>query len=410
MVTESPHPQPPPLGQPLRAERLATDTRLVHRLSRNGSEAFAEEDAEGGEMPDISVVIPMRNEQESVVALYEELRDVLAETPLTWEAIFVDDGSNDQTVARLVSACEGDERVTVMQLARRFGQTAALAAGFRLSRGRVLVPMDADLQNDPRDIPMLVEALDEPPGYDVVSGWRRRRQDKFLTRRLPSVIANRVIARVTWTKINDFGCTLKAYRREALEEIRIYGEMHRFLPAICQWRGARVTERVVNHRPRLHGTSKYGLRRTAKVLLDLVTIKFLGDYLTKPLYFFAKVGVACMFMALLFLGIAVGQKYGYFYTGPEGLSLNRNVLVLFAMMLFLMTVMIMMMGVISELLVRIYHESQGMAPYRVRRIIRGVAGRRGGGELDAHRNGKEGSVGSEGRKRGASAGAFTPAS
>jgi glycosyltransferase involved in cell wall biosynthesis len=324
--------------------------------------------------PHISVVIPMRNEEENVVPLYTELREVLSEGPYPWEAIFVDDGSNDQSVALLLGAAGGDPRVTVVQFARRFGQTAALDAGFRLARGRVLVPMDADQQNDPRDIGALVAALDEAPGYEVVSGWRKDRRDKFLSRRLPSLMANRLIARMTWTRIHDFGCTLKAYRREALEDIKIYGEMHRFLPAICQWRGARVTERVVNHRPRLRGTSKYGLRRTAKVMLDLVTVKFLGDYLTKPLYFFAKIGLACMSLALVSLTVAVAQKFGYLYSGPEGLSLNRNVLVLFSMMLFLVTVMILMMGVISELLVRIYHESQGRAPYRVRSITRCAPG------------------------------------
>jgi glycosyltransferase involved in cell wall biosynthesis len=361
MVADSPFPR--------------SDRRL--NGARNGRGLHLTEAAANREprddVPDISVVIPMRNEQENVVALYTELRDVLSDTPLAWELIMVDDGSGDLTVPRLTAATRGDPRVTIVQFARRFGQTAALGAGFELARGRVLVPMDADLQNDPRDIPMLVAALDESPGADIVSGWRRNRQDKLLSRRLPSVIANRIIARATWTRIHDFGCTLKAYRREVLEDIRIYGEMHRFLPAICQWRGARVTERIVNHRPRLHGTSKYGLRRTAKVLLDLVTIKFLGDYLTKPLYFFAKIGIMSMSLAMLSLGVAVLQKMGYLYTGAEGLSLNRNVLVLFAMMLFLMTVMFIMMGVISELLVRIYHESQGMAPYRIRRIVRQTA-------------------------------------
>lgn len=369
MVTESPFPAT------RRSDRYTLANDGLGR-NRNGASAHVNGDAAAGhgtapaDTPDISIVIPMRNEQENVVALYTELRDVMSNTPYSWEAILVDDGSTDLTVARLLPACEGDVRIRIVRLARRFGQTAALAAGFDLARGRVLVPMDADLQNDPRDIPMLVSALDEAPGYDVVSGWRRNRQDKFLSRRLPSIIANRIIARVTWTRIHDFGCTLKAYRREVVDDIRIYGEMHRFLPAICQWRGATVTERIVNHRPRLHGTSKYGLRRTIKVMLDLVTIKFLGDYLTKPLYFFAKLGLISLSISVLTLGIAVAQKYGYLYTGAEGLSLNRNVLVLFSMMLFLMTVMFIMIGVISELLVRIYHESQGMAPYRIRRIIR----------------------------------------
>jgi glycosyltransferase involved in cell wall biosynthesis len=348
--------------------RMDSD-RLEDRLVRGGLPALNGNTATTNVL-DLSVVVPMKNEQENIAELYTELREVLSRTEYSWEAVFVDDGSGDETVARLLEVAGADPRISIVQLSRPFGQTAALAAGFRFARGRVLVPMDADLQNDPRDIPMLVEALDTGAGYDIVSGWRKDRKDKLLSRRLPSVVANRIIARTTWTQIHDFGCTLKAYRREVLEDIKIYGEMHRFLPAICKWHGARVTERVVNHRPRLRGTSKYGLRRTMKVMLDLVTVKFLGDYLTKPIYFFAKIGTLLMLGALLSLSMAVAQKFGYLYAGPEGLSLNRNVLVLFSMMLFLMTVMILMMGVISELLVRIYHECQGSAPYRIRRIIR----------------------------------------
>ncbi|MHC4861811.1 MAG: glycosyltransferase family 2 protein [Planctomycetota bacterium] len=323
--------------------------------------------------PQVSVVVPMLNEEDNVVPLYEELRDVMEEFGRPWEVIFVDDGSFDDSVPRLLAASARDPRVTVLELTKRFGQTAALGAGFARARGQYIVPMDADLQNDPRGIPTLVTALEEPPGYDLASGWRKDRQDKFLTRRLPSMIANKLIARLTWTRIHDFGCTLKAYRREILEDVEIYGEMHRFLPAICSWRGAQITERVVNHRPRRMGSSKYGLRRTAKVLLDLVTVKFLGDYLTKPLYFFGKISLLTLFLSFVSLGVAVLQKFSILYPGEVGLNLNRNILVGLSVMLFLMTVMFVMMGVMSELLVRIYHESQGKKPYKIRRVTRGKA-------------------------------------
>ncbi len=322
---------------------------------------------QGGRV-DISIVIPMLNEEDNVVVLYEEICQVMSKGAMAWELIFVDDGSKDKTVSRLEKAVARNGHVTIIELARRFGQTAALAAGFRHAKGRYIVPMDADLQNDPHDIARLVEKLDEPPGYDVVSGWRKNRHDTFLTRRLPSILANQIVGRLTWTRIHDFGCTLKAYRREALEDVQLYGEMHRFLPAICHWRGARVTEQIVNHRPRAHGTTKYGLRRTVKVLLDLITVKFLGDYLSKPIYFFGKLGIVTMTVAFVTLGITIVQKYGLLVPGGEGINLNRNVLVLFAMMMFLLAVILIMMGLLSELLVRIYHESQDRTPYKISRI------------------------------------------
>lgn len=320
--------------------------------------------------PDISIVIPMLNEVENVAALYEELASVMSSGEHTWEVIFVDDGSSDGTVPALRQVVEGDHRVTIIELARRFGQTAALAAGFRHAAGQYIVPIDADLQNDPRDIGPMIAKLEEGAGYDVISGWRKNRQDRLLSRRMPSVIANWLIARLTWTRIHDFGCTLKVYRREALEDVHLYGEMHRFLPAICQWRGARVGEMVVHHRPRKRGVSKYGLRRTVKVMLDLMTVKFMGDYLSKPIYFFGKLGMATMAVALFILGIAVVQRTGWLVMGGEGIHLNRNVLVLFAMMLCLMSGMMLMIGLMSELLVRIYHESQNITPYKVRRTRR----------------------------------------
>lgn len=326
---------------------------------------------------DVSVVVPLLNEEANVVPLYHELRDVLDAQPLTYELIFVDDGSNDRTIERLRLAAGGDSRVTIIEFTKRFGQTAGLGAGFRRARGRVIVPMDGDQQNDPRDIARLVAKLEEPPGWDIVSGWRKSRQDKAVTRRLPSAIANRLIRKLTWTQeIHDFGCSLKAYRAEVLDDVRLYGEMHRFLPAICKWRGARVTELVVNHRPRTAGQSKYGLKRTVKVMLDLLTVKFLGDYLTKPIYFFGKLSLLSLLVACLSVAVAIMQKYGHLTEHGNRVMLNDSIFVLFAMMTFLMAILFVMMGVLSELLVRIYHESQGLAPYKIRRVTRcGAAGK-----------------------------------
>jgi glycosyltransferase involved in cell wall biosynthesis len=311
----------------------------------------------------------MLNEEANVPRLWGELREVSAGWGFSCEFVFVDDGSQDGTVAAMQKAVGGDARVTILCLARRFGQTAALGAGFRAARGNVIVPMDADLQNDPRDVPMLVAALDEGPGYDVVSGWRKNRKDNFV-RRFPSRVANRIINKMTWMEIHDFGCTLKAYRREILEGMTLYGEMHRFLPALCQWRGGRITERVVNHRPRTAGKSKYGLIRTVKVMLDLTTVKFLGDYLTKPLYFFAKVAGATLLASVALLAVAGLQRFGYLYEHAPGLNMNRNILSYVSLTLFTVSIMFVMLGVIAELLVRIYHESAGLTPYRIRRVYR----------------------------------------
>ncbi len=338
---------------------------------------------------DISIVIPLKNEEDNVAPLHEEICEAMAADGASYEIIYIDDGSRDRTLERLQRVTAGDPHATVIELTRCFGQTAALAAGFERARGHVIVPMDGDLQNDPHDIARVVAKLDEPPGYDVVSGWRKERQDKLMSRRMPSVLANGLIRWVTGVQLNDLGCSLKAYRREALEDVELYGEMHRFLPIITRWRGARITEEVVNHRPRIHGTTKYDLRRTVKVLLDLVTVKFLGDYLTKPIYFFGKAGLLSMAGSFLSLGIAGFQKFGYLSSaGP--VNLNRNVLVTFSVMLFLLTVLFIMMGVISELLVRIYHESQGRRIYKIRSIQEGT-GASSGGQRDP--KGEEGNSG-----------------
>jgi glycosyltransferase involved in cell wall biosynthesis len=323
------------------------------------------------EQLDVSIVIPMKNEEENVEALCLEIQEVMGKAKLRYEVIIVNDGSTDGTGRELERVARQDARFTIIEFTRTFGQSAALSAGFERARGRVIVPMDGDRQNDPADIPRLIEVLDEPPGYDIISGWRKARQDKWFSRKLPSKVANWIIRRATWCEaIHDFGCTLKAYRREALNDVHLYGEMHRFLPAICRWRGARLGELVVNHRPRIAGETKYGLKRTVKVLFDLITVKFLGDYLTKPIYFFGKLAMMCMGLSFLSVAVAVVQKFGYLTEHGNPVMLNNNVLILFAMMMFITSLMMLMMGVVSELLVRIYHESQGRTPYKVRRIVR----------------------------------------
>ena len=333
---------------------------------------------------DVTIVCPLLNEEDNVAELYKQVAAVMdAQAPARYEVVFVDDGSTDRTFERLAEAAGDDPRVTIIQFTKRFGQTAGWAAAFDAARGKVIVPIDGDLQNDPHDIPRLVAKLDQPtPGaWDIVSGWRKNRKDKLWSRKFPSVIANKLVKKLTWTtEIHDFGCSLKAYRREVLSDVHLYGEMHRFLPAVCKWRGARITEEVVHHRPRTAGASKYGLKRTAKVLLDLVTMKFIGDYLTKPIYFFGKLAMITAMVSFASLGLALLQKFNILTEHGIPVSLNNNIFVLFAMMTFLMAVMFIMIGVISELLVRIYHESQDRKPYKIRKRFHG-----GVGEADATR-------------------------
>jgi glycosyltransferase involved in cell wall biosynthesis len=320
---------------------------------------------------DVSVIVPLLNEEDNIAALYKEMARVLDRDWRRYEFLFIEDGSTDRTFSELRRAAEDDPRVTIIQFTRCFGQTAALAAGFARARGWAIVPIDGDGQNDPADIPQLVQRLEDEQDCDIVSGWRRDRQDKLLSRRLPSALANVLVRRLTWTReVSDFGCSMKAYRYPVLDDVHLYGEMHRFLPAICKWRGARIVEQPVNHRPRYGGNSKYDLRRTIKVMLDLLTVKFLGDYLTKPIYFFGKVAIGGFGLAALAVGLAIVQKMGYLTEHGGPVNLNDNIFVLFAMMVVLGSVMFLMMGVLSELMVRIYHESQGRRPYKVRRCIK----------------------------------------
>lgn len=315
----------------------------------------------GVEPPTLSVVIPMYNEVENARVVYERLAEVLDRLKKKSEIILVDDGSSDGTYDVLKAIQKGDTRVRVIRLRRNFGQAAAFSAGFDHARGEVVVTMDGDLQNDPEDIPRLLEKIQE--GYDIVSGWRRKRQDKYLTRRLPSITANAIISKVTGVTLHDYGCSLKAYRREVIENIHLYGELHRFIPALASWMGVSVAEIPVNHFPRKFGKSKYGLRRTVKVLLDLITVKFLLDYATRPLQIFGLAGMLS-FAAGTLLALYLTVQRLFFHIGLS----NRPILLL-AILLIMLGVQLIVMGLLGELIVRTYHESQGKSIYMIREIL-----------------------------------------
>src|SRR5262245_44973731 len=313
------------------------------------------------ESPEISVFLPVFNEQDNIELLNQELTNALEGIGRSYEVIYVDDGSTDDSLARMRGIAARDSRVRVISLRRNYGQTAAMSAGIDHARGEILIPMDADLQNDPADIAALLNRLDE--GYDVVSGWRKNRKDTWLTRRLPSAMANRLVATLSGVKLHDFGCSLKAYRRDVLADVKLYGEMHRFIPIYAAWSGARVSEIPVNHHPRKAGQSKYGLERTAKVLFDLITIKFLSNYLTKPLYLFGTAGLICLAIALISFALSL------YYRFVENVHLNRMPLATLAMIMFAMGVQFIFMGLLAEMVVRTYHESQNKPIYTVRELI-----------------------------------------
>ena len=307
---------------------------------------------------DISIVVPIFNEEENIQALHEAVTAALAASGLDYELVLVDDGSCDGSCTLLKTIAGKDPRVKVICLRRNFGQTAAMAAGFDAARGRVVVPMDGDLQNDPVDIPRLLAKIDE--GYDVVSGWRKDRQDTFINRKLPSMLANGLISRMTGVHLHDYGCTLKAYRREILDGINLYGEMHRFVPALASQIGAKVAELPVRHHPRLHGTSKYGISRTLRVVLDLMTVKFLLSYSTKPIQLFGKWGVYTILAGLLSGTITLYMKLF------EHTSMNRNPLLILTGFLLFMGVQFIVLGLLGELNARTYYEAQGKPIYVVK--------------------------------------------
>jgi len=310
--------------------------------------------------PQVSIVVPLYDEELTIPRLTGALDDVVGKLEAggrSTEVLIIDDGSRDGGFARLKEAAATRPWLRLIRFRRNFGQTAAMAAGFERARGAYIVPMDADLQNDPDDIPMLLARLEE--GFDIVSGWRKNRQDKALSRKLPSKIANSLIGRVTGVRLHDYGCTLKAYRREVLEPVRLYGEMHRFIPVYAKWSGARITEQVVRHHARKEGKSKYGLARTLKVLLDLMTVKFLGDYSTKPLYLFGFWGFSFIGGGILSGLVTLIEKI------RGGVYAHRNPLLLLAVMLFVVGIQLIGMGLLAELLVRTYHESQSKPVYLI---------------------------------------------
>lgn len=308
----------------------------------------------------VSIVIPVYEEEESLPHLYRSIKGVMDPLKRKYEIVFVDDGSKDGTFKALEAFQKKDPTVVVVSFRRNFGQTAAMAAGFEYAQGDIIVTMDADLQNDPADIPKLLEKM---KGHDVVSGWRKKRQDKFISRRLPSMLANGLISKVTGVHLHDYGCTLKAYRKEVIKNVRLYGEMHRFIPAIASWVGASITEVETNHRARQFGKSKYGISRTIRVILDLITVKFLQSFSTRPIHAFGPwgllLGLAGFAMALYlsFEKIVLGESIG----GRPLLSLS--------VLLMILGVQLVVMGLLGEMLARVYHESQGKPIYTVKKVL-----------------------------------------
>jgi glycosyltransferase involved in cell wall biosynthesis len=309
----------------------------------------------------ISVVIPVYNEGQNISLLHEKLTSVMDRIGREYEVIFVDDGSYDDTLANLRSISQKSPQVRVLVLSRNFGQTTALSAGIDSSRGRIIIPMDGDLQNDPEDIVPLLEKIEE--GYDVVSGWRQDRKDPFLKRRLPSILANRIISLIGGVHLHDYGCTLKAYRRDILKSIRLYGEMHRFIPIYAQWTGGRVSEIPVNHHARKFGSSNYGMSRVFKVVLDLMVVKFLLSYSQKPIYVFGGMGL------LTILGSLLSGFYALYLKFVKGVSFILTPLPLLCVLLLTLGFLSILMGLLAEILTRTYYESQGKPTYQIKEVI-----------------------------------------
>ena len=309
----------------------------------------------------LSVVIPAYNEEENVPILYEKLKKVLDSLGEDYEIIFVDDGSTDGTYQRLKQLAEKDSRLKVIRFKRNYGQTAAMSAGFEHAKGDVIITLDADLQNDPEDIPILLEKLKE--GYHVVSGWRKDRKDPFLSRRLPSTIANWLISKITGVHLHDYGCTLKAYRAEVVKDLELFGDMHRFLPALTKRRGAKITEVVVRHHPRMFGKSKYGIGRTVRVLLDIMLVKFLNEYINKPLYMFGGVGFLLLVLGLISLFYLIFLKLFF----EE--SIGRRPLLILSVLLILAGIQLISTGLLAELLIRIYYKTKDAKPYVIQEKI-----------------------------------------
>jgi glycosyltransferase involved in cell wall biosynthesis len=315
------------------------------------------------EVKSLSVIVPLYNEEENILPLHQSLKGSLKFYQLPYEIIYVDDGSTDATFVELLALAREDAHVSIVQLSRNFGQTAAISAGIAHSNGMLLVFMDGDLQNDPQDISRLLEKLDE--GYDIVSGWRRNRKDAHLSRKLPSWIANHLISWVTGVHLHDYGCTLKAYRREVFQHVRLYGEMHRFLPAYAALYGAKSTEIEVMHHPRRFGTSKYGISRTVRVLLDLVELKFQARFATKPMHGFGIPGLLWLSLSLLcFLFASVSNFWFHGRERQRSSIAGSNAIICLGF-----GTMCLFMGLLAESMMRIYYESQGIPPYVVKTVV-----------------------------------------
>ncbi len=311
----------------------------------------------------LSVILPIYNEEGSIEELYREIKAALAGIDFAsqnYEIIAVNDGSEDKSFEILKRISQDDRSFRVINFRRNYGQTAAISAGIDFARGEILIPLDADLQNDPADIPKFLEKINQ--GFDVVSGWRKERKDAF-SRRFPSQVANFIISFITKVKLHDYGCTMKAYKRELVKDIRFYGEMHRFMPAYAAWYGAKIGEIVVNHRPRKCGQAKYGISRIFRVILDLLTVKFLMAYLTKPMHFFGRAGLILLFLGFL-SGIATLMLKFVF-----GISLSTTQLPLLTVFLIIIGVQFILMGLLAEILIRIYYEPRGKSPYTIKEKI-----------------------------------------
>jgi glycosyltransferase involved in cell wall biosynthesis len=337
-------------------------TNLLSRVSPDLEiESLTKPDSVVQPPPRISIVIPLYNEEESIPALWEGLDKAIANYGKPAEVIIIDDGSKDRSFALLSEIAARDPRFTIIRFRRNFGQTAGFAAGFAQARGDVVITMDADLQNDPMDIPKLMEKVDE--GYDIVSGWRKDRQDRFIDRKLPSMMANRLISNVTDVRLHDYGCSLKAYRRDVLQHVHLYGELHRFIPALASQVGATVTEVPVNHRARQYGRSKYGISRTIRVMLDLITVWFLGTYSTRPIHVFGTLGLASAAGGIL-IGLFLTFLKIFFHE-----NIGNRPLLLLAVLLVVIGVQLITMGLLGEMITRTYYESQNKPIYVVREIV-----------------------------------------
>ncbi len=311
----------------------------------------------------VSIVIPSYNEEKSLKALIEELDSFLKNFEYQYEVIFVDDGSTDNSYNILKDAAKKNQNIKVYRLRKNYGQSAALLAAIDHSNGDVIVPLDADLQNDPNEIPKLLNLISE--GYDLVSGWRKNRQDRALDRKIPSMIANKLISFISGISLHDYGCSLKAYKRDILQGVRLYGELHRFLPICASWNGAKVAEIEVNHRPRIFGKSKYGLSRTYKVILDLIVLKFLSDYSTKPIYFFGGFAFASFLFSLLLTGWAFYLKLF------KNIDLDGTPLLIYSAVFIIVSFQLILMGILADLVMRTYFESQNKKTYQIKESVNG---------------------------------------